>query len=288
MALVKRFHDPLLLPGAKLDPLGCLARAAPLEGTAGQLYVERRGIPLAVAAAAGVRFDPDFTGRPAVLIGLRDRAGTLTAVHARYLHNLRGQDKMLTVGRAGGAISVLEGARQGALVLVEGLFDARSLAACGQAAVATIGRDVPWLADAAAGREVRIAFDATRPGNEEAARVALLLAGARRLLTPPRCKDWNTALRKRGACGASRCFRSFPAAPAPRAKPNSPFRRRSTARCGRRPRPCASGSRAVSTFAGSTSAASGPRWSRRTAGCSSKVRARPPTSCSIASRRSRV
>jgi hypothetical protein len=195
-----RFHDPLLLPGTALGPAECLDRAQRLAGTDGQAYVERRGIPLEIAAAAGVRFCPDWAGRPAVLIALRDRDGELRSVHGRYLHNVRGQDKMLTIGAGGGAISVLRGWRSDPLIVVEGLFDALSLAVCGHAAVATIGRDVPWLTSIAAGRAVHIAFDGTRPGEREAARLAAALVGARvhRLPPPPRCKDWNTALVKRG------------------------------------------------------------------------------------------
>lgn len=204
-----RFRDPPFLPGTSLGPGACLDRALALEGTAGQRYVERRGVACAVASAAGVRFDPDWAGRPAVLVALRDREDRITSVHGRYLHNLRGEDKMLTVGAGGGAISVLGGWRADPLILVEGLFDALSLATCGQPAVATIGREVPWLAAVARGRTVHVAFDATRPGEEEAARLAARLAGAivRRLLPPPRCKDWSTALVKRGAAEVSRWVR---------------------------------------------------------------------------------
>ena len=204
-----RFHDPPVLPGTALGPAGCLARARPLEATDGQAYVERRGIPVDVAAAAGVRFCPDWAGRPAVLIALRDRDGELASIHGRYLHNVRGQDKMLTIGPGGGAISVLEGWRSDPLIVVEGLFDALSLAVCGHAAVATIGRDVPWLAAIAAGCAVHIAFDRTRPGEREATRMAAVLAGARvhRLPPPPRCKDWNTALVKRGPAAVAKWLR---------------------------------------------------------------------------------
>jgi hypothetical protein len=204
-----RFRDPPFLPGTALGPEACLGRALPLEGTAGQRYVERRGVTCAVASAAGVRFDPDWAGRPAVVVALRDREDRITSVHGRYLHNLRGEDKMLTVGAGGGAISVLGGWRAEPLVLVEGLFDALSLAVCGLAAVATIGREVPWLAAVAEGRTVHVAFDATRPGEEEAARISVLLAGAlvRRLPPPPRCKDWSTALVKRGPLEVSRWVR---------------------------------------------------------------------------------
>lgn len=204
-----RFHDPPLMPGTPLGPTECLDRAQPLAGTDGQAYVERRGIPLATAAAAGVRFCRDWAGRPAVLIALRDPDGALRSVHGRYLHNVRGQDKMLTIGASGGAISVLGGWRTDPLIVVEGLFDALSLAVCGHAAVATIGRDVPWLASIAAGRVVHIAFDGTRPGEREAARLAAALVGARvhRLPPPPRCKDWNTALVKRGPSEVAKWLR---------------------------------------------------------------------------------
>jgi hypothetical protein len=204
-----RFHDPPVLPGTALEPTGCLARAQPLEATDGSAYVERRGIPVAIAAAAGVRFCPDWAGRPAVLIALHDRDGELRSVHGRYLHNARGEDKMLTIGAGGGAISVLGGWRSDPLIVVEGLFDALSLAVCGHAAVATIGRDVPWLASIATGRAVHIAFDGTRPGEREVARFAAALVGARvhRLPPPPRCKDWNTALVKRGPSAVAKWLR---------------------------------------------------------------------------------
>jgi hypothetical protein len=144
-----------------------------------------------------------------VLIALHDRDGELRSVHGRYLHNVRGQDKMLTIGAGGGAITVLGGWRGDPLIVVEGLFDALSLAVCGHAAVATIGRDVPWLASIAAGRAIHIAFDGTRPGEQEAARLAAALVGAHvhRLPPPPRCKDWNTALVKRGPSAVGKWLR---------------------------------------------------------------------------------
>jgi len=181
-------------------PCERLAQAVPLAGTPGQAYVERRGIPLAVADRAGLRFDPDWDGRPAVLVGLRDQDGLLVSVHGRYLTTLRGQNKMLTVGQPGGVAGVGESWRAEPLILVEGIFDALSLAACGWDGVATIGRWAPWLPQICARRVVWLGFDANAPGDREASHYAGLLATAssRRLLPPARCKDWNTALVKRG------------------------------------------------------------------------------------------
>jgi hypothetical protein len=196
----QHFDDPPRMPGTGESPEELLARAAPLAGTAGQAYVERRGVPVEVAAAAGVRFAADHGGRPAVLAPLHDHADTLVSVHGRYLHTERRQNKMLTVGPGGGTIDVLGGWRAEPLILVEGLFDALALAVCGFAAAATIGRWAPWLPGVTAGRVVWLAFDASRPGEAEVRRYAALLPGAavRRLSPPPRCKDWNTALVKRG------------------------------------------------------------------------------------------
>ncbi|GLI36805.1 toprim domain-containing protein [Geobacter hydrogenophilus] len=133
----------------------------------------------------------------------------MVAVHGRYLHVVRGQNKMLTFGPGGGAVSVRGGWRVDPLILVEGLFDALSLATCGWGSVATIGRWAPWLPEVSAGRVVWLAFDASRSGEAEVARYAKLLCTSdiRRLLPPPLCKDWSTALVKRGRNAVTRWVR---------------------------------------------------------------------------------
>lgn len=188
------------MPGTGENPGRLLEASQPLRGSDGAAYAERRGIPLAVAEAAGLRFAPGFGGRPAVLTPMCDERGELLAVHGRYLHSARGENKMLTIGREGGVASVLDGWRAEPLIVVEGVFDALSLAACGRSCMATVGRRAPWLATVAAGRTVWLAFDATRPGEAEVARYREYLrdSSVRRLLPPPRCMDWNTALVKRG------------------------------------------------------------------------------------------
>ena len=113
------FHDSLCMPNSGLSAEQLLGRAMPLAGTAGQAYVERRGVPVAVATAAGVRFDMDFGGRPAVVVALYDNESRLASVHGRYLDTVRGQNKMLTIGPGNGVISVLDGRRAKPLVLVE-------------------------------------------------------------------------------------------------------------------------------------------------------------------------
>ena len=107
---------------------------------------------------------------------------------------------MLTIGPGGGLLSVAGGWEDEPLILVEGLFDALSLAVCGWSSAATIGRWAPWLPEITRGRTVWIGFDATRQGEIDFLRYIQLLPNAivRRLLPPPRCKDWNTALVKRG------------------------------------------------------------------------------------------
>ncbi len=207
---IPHFDDPAVMPVTGESPDRVLELSEPLVGTAGAAYVERRGIPLDVAVAAGVRFAPDFNGRPAVLAAMRDDGGMVTSVHGRYLHSARGENKMLTIGPGGGMAEVLGGLCAEPLVVVEGLFDALSLAVCGRPCVATIGRWAPWLPEIAAGRTVWLAFDAARPAEAEVARYRERLreASVHRLLPPPRCKDWNTALTKRGAAMLGRWLRA--------------------------------------------------------------------------------
>lgn len=204
-----RFDDPPCMPGTGEHPAERLARARLLAGTPGEVYLARRKVPLSVAEAAGLRFDGDFDGRPALLAPLRDPAGRLLSLHGRYLQVLRGENKMLTVGAKGGVIQMLNGCQSEPLILVEGMFDALSLSACGWGCVATVGRWAHWLPDHLNGREAWLAFGAGRSGEAEAARYRERLGRSRvrRLLPPPRCKDWNTALVKRGPALVSRWVR---------------------------------------------------------------------------------
>ena len=210
-----RFNDPTVLSGTGETPDERWAQAVSVAGTPGQLYGEKRAITVGVAHDAGIRFDPDWNGRPAVLAPMRNRDDALCAVHGRYLHHARTQNKMLTIGHRGGAISVLGGWRSDPLILVEGLFDALSLAVCGYGSVSTVGRWAPWLPEVCTGRVVWLAFDATRPGEADVAlyRQRFLHSDVRRLPPPDRCKDWNTALVKRGRVTVGRWLRDHVGGP---------------------------------------------------------------------------
>jgi Toprim domain len=175
-----------------------------LAGTPGQAYVERRGISVEIADAAGVRYAADWDGRPAVIVELHDRHEAVTSVHGRYLQVVRGQDKMHTIGPGGGVINVLGGWRVDPFIIVEGLFDALSLAVCGFACVATIGRHVSWLPEAAAGRQVYVAFDNGRSGDESAELLLSELSDGHRVHPPGPSQDWNSALVKRGPTAVTR------------------------------------------------------------------------------------
>jgi hypothetical protein len=192
--------DPMRMSGTEESLEDTLSRGVQLAGTPGQRYVERRGIALEIADAAGVRYVGDFAGRPAVIVGLYDQHGILASVHGRYLEVMRRQDKMLTVGPGGGTVNVLGGWRADPLMIVEGLFDALSLAVCGVSCAGTIGRWVPWISEIAQERTVWLGFDAGRSGEAEVTRYAehMRAAQVRRILPPGRSKDWNTSLVKRG------------------------------------------------------------------------------------------
>jgi hypothetical protein len=204
-----RFNDPLVMPGTGHSVGARLAMAKPLVGTPGETYVERRGVPRHTADAAGVMFDPDFGGRAAVLVPLKDRTDAISSLHGRFLEVKKRQNKMLTIGVGNGTVNVLGGWKVDPLIIVEGLFDALSLATCGWASIATIGRWPSWLPEICLGRVVWVAFDATRGAETDFARYKTLLPAAdvRRLSPPARCKDWNTALIKLGRVGVTRWLR---------------------------------------------------------------------------------
>jgi hypothetical protein len=204
-------RDPLKLPGTGSSAEECLATSVALKGTPGQTYLERRGIPVAVADLAGVRYIGDFAGRHAIVAPLYDDQDRLASLHGRYIEVSRTQDKMLTLGPGGGVVNVLGGWRTEPLIFVEGLFDALSLAVCGFACAATIGRWVPWIPDAAEGREVWLGFDRSRSGDAEALSYSALMsrgAVVRRIYPPSRSKDWNTALVKQGRAAVTQWIRS--------------------------------------------------------------------------------
>jgi Toprim-like len=196
----KLWDDPRVVPDSGETPAEALARAVGVDDPLCAAYLERRRIPLEVARGAEVRFSPSFDGRPAVLAAMRRHDGALRAVTARYLKTAREEEKILTVGDAGGVFSVLEGLRADPIVLVEGVFDALSIAVCGVSCVATIGRFVEWMPDFAAGRTVLFGFDGNKVGDHAARYYRDRMPGStcRRLRPPPQCKDWNTALQKRG------------------------------------------------------------------------------------------
>lgn len=107
------------MPGTGESAAQRLARTVALAGTPGEVYLARRAVPLDVAEAAGLRFDPDFGGRAAVVVPVRDRDGALRAVHGRYLETVRGQDKMLTVGGVDGVIGIGGGWRADPIIVLQ-------------------------------------------------------------------------------------------------------------------------------------------------------------------------
>jgi DNA primase len=191
------------LPHTGETPEECYLCAAPLSGTAGESYVEKRGIPAEIAHDTGVRFMESYLNdRPAVIVPLRNREGTIVSLHGRFLHSAYNQNKMFTFGSGDGVISVGEDWKSEPLIIVEGLFDALSLAVCGWSSIATIGRIASWLPEVTANRTVWLAFDNGKPAEASVVYYTKWLqqSDVRRMSPPARCKDWNTALAK---CGKS-------------------------------------------------------------------------------------
>jgi len=194
----KLWDDPTVVPESGETPAAAWEKAGAVDDPRCAAYLERRRIPPDLARAAEIRFSPRFDGRPAVLAAMRQSDGRLVAVTARYLTTARHQEKILTVGDAGGVFAVLDGLRADPLLLVEGVFDALSVALCGHPCVATIGRWVEWIPGFAVGRTVLLAFDGNKVGDHAARYYQDRMPGSacRRLRPPPKCKDWSSALAK--------------------------------------------------------------------------------------------
>ena len=75
--------DVKVMPATGELPGERLALALPLSGTPGQHYVESRGIPVGIAHDAGVRFDADWNGRPAVIVPMKGLHHELCSVATR-------------------------------------------------------------------------------------------------------------------------------------------------------------------------------------------------------------
>lgn len=186
------------MPHTGETPQECLDKSVAVSNTPGEQYLTKRGIPVAIAHNFGVRYDPDWNGRPAIIAPMYDADKKLCSVHGRYLMQTGKQDKMFTIGHGDGILNIGEALQTNPLILVEGLFDALSLAIYGFSTIATVGRLAHWLPEACAGKTVVLAFDGNKPGDATAAFYKEFLVDSKTFrLTPPRhSKDWNTALRK--------------------------------------------------------------------------------------------
>jgi DNA primase len=195
-----------------------LRDALPLENSPGAAYVEKRGIPAEPATGSGVRYAPDYYGRPAVLFPMHDRAGELVAIEGRYIDG-KSDPKTRTTGEKGRGVFLTPGALEttprlpAARVLTEGPFDALALAAAGVPAVALCGTSAPeWLLTVCACSPAAIALDADRGGDEGSERLMWELGrrGSNLARLRPRgAKDWAELLELLGAERLRDALRGF-------------------------------------------------------------------------------
>lgn len=148
-----------------------------LRGTPGERFLERRSILTWVAEISGARFSAAWYGRPAALFPVNDRDGNLVAVNGRFVDGRR-HLRTQAAGRTSLGVFLTPNALESAVVaVVEGPFDALSLALCGLPAVAMLGTNwAEWLPKAVASKSVFIATDADGAGDEAAERLIQELA----------------------------------------------------------------------------------------------------------------
>lgn len=164
--------------------------AKPLAGSAGALYLERRGVSLDVATRAAVRFS-DWYFKGSVLFALRNQEGDLVAMSARAI---TGEGKRTHGEKSAGVFRTgPEAFTAERVAITEAPIDALALAAAGLPAIALCGTSWPeWLLALLAGREVLLATDADAAGDECATKLARELLGLATFwrLRPRGGKDW--------------------------------------------------------------------------------------------------
>lgn len=188
---------------AKLEPKSekwreWVTKAQAISDSAGAKYLEGRGVPVEVAEAAGVKFGPWWKGGevgpvqfPAVIFSAFDQAGNLVAAQARAIigdTKRTGGDK-----QEGVFLSNPDALNANQIAIVEAPIDALILEACGVRTIATLGKSWPtWLSGALEGKDVAMAQDADKDGDECAAGLASLLRDRATTwrLRPVGAKDW--------------------------------------------------------------------------------------------------
>lgn len=185
------------------------------EAAPGARYLAGRGIPLAVAAAAGVRWHADFgwkgelpytyhreRSRGAVVFLVTGADGRGVDLEARYAD--AAPPKSSCTGKRGVFLALPGALAADGVILCEGPITALSIAACGFPAVALAGQRWPsWLPRRLAFREVFIALDEGESQTEEKA-AALAAELARAGAKPYRLRlapgvDMNDYLQAHGA-----------------------------------------------------------------------------------------
>ena len=116
-----------------------LAGCVDLAGTLGEAYLHRRGVPLDVATAAGVRYHPKWYGSPAVVFCMSNTSEETVAAQGRMLEDGRTPNKM-SCGPIGQGVFATAGAWEAETVTIcEAPIDALSLATQGVPAMALCG-----------------------------------------------------------------------------------------------------------------------------------------------------
>jgi hypothetical protein len=185
-----------------------------LQGTAGESYLQHRGIAPETAHAAGARYSGGFYGRAAVVFPIRDRAGGLVAASGRYVDGRDNPKTRIAGPKRDGVFMAPVPLQSGstlqpfdesapAIIVTEAPIDALSLATAGYPAIALCGTTGPaWLYLACGLRRVLLAFDGDAAGDKAADGLSGALAayGAScERLRPEGGKDWNEALCTSGA-----------------------------------------------------------------------------------------
>lgn len=186
--------------------------------SAGEKYLEKRGIPPEISRAANCGYAANWEhwekreGKwllvgvdKRVVFPIHDQHGELVAIHGRAIEENHFASPKITKGDKSLGVFLAQPDVLNAKVtaICEGATDALALAACGVSAVAMTGTTAPdWLFRKLAFRACLIATDADEAGDKAAAKLKMeleLRAAKVFRLRPRGQKDWAEVLEKRGA-----------------------------------------------------------------------------------------
>ena len=173
-----------------------LNSASGIDGTPGASFITDRQLNIDLAESCGVRFSPDWYGRPALLFPMLNPGGDVVAVAAQYCDNENPKGS-LSGHKSAGVFWTANAVYAKCLAVTEGPYDALALFSAGIAATALVGTTWPdWFPALCSLRRVLLATSASGAGDNCAARLKFKITSNCLRLRPRGAKTWADLIQR--------------------------------------------------------------------------------------------